>query len=123
MLAIFLAQCIDALVKIGKPLQPNDFAKQIELAVIGLGKLAENDARCPIQGCRGKEIVKRRRHNMEDIVRETGRPGEIHLKALVAEVLRSQEDQYALGGELVFAQFYARVLNVFGELGENKIPV
>src|SRR6266511_6376985 len=35
MLAIFLAQRVDTLIKIREPLQPDHFAKQIELAVRG----------------------------------------------------------------------------------------
>src|SRR4051812_16097807 len=60
---------------------------------------------------------------MEDIVRETRRAGEVHLQALVMEVLRPQEDQYTLGSQLVLAQLDAGVFNVLGELSENKFPV
>ena len=49
--------------------------------------------------------------------------GEVHLQARVAKVLRPQKDQHALGGELVLAQFYARVLNVLRQLRTDKIPV
>lgn len=50
MLAILLAQRIDALIQIGQPLQPEDVAKQIELAVIGLRELTKDYARRTIQG-------------------------------------------------------------------------
>jgi hypothetical protein len=39
MLAIFLTQRIDTLVQVRQPLQPDDLAKQIELAVIRLREL------------------------------------------------------------------------------------
>jgi len=60
---------------------------------------------------------------MQNIVRKTGRSGEVHLQARVAKVLRPQKDQHALGGELVLAQFYAGVLNVLGQLRKDKTPV
>jgi hypothetical protein len=56
----------------------------------------------------------------EDIVRETGRPGDPS-RALVAEVLRSQEDQYAFG-DFVFAQLDAGVL-IFWRDGRRKRTV
>src|SRR2546430_126473 len=87
-LAVFLAQRVHALVKVRQPLQPDHFPKQIELAIIRLRELAQDDACCAIESSELKEAIKRRRHDMENIVRETGRSGEVHLQPLVMEILR-----------------------------------
>src|SRR4029453_8066499 len=106
-----------------QPLQPDDLAKQTQLAVIGFRELAQDHTCGAIEGSGRKEVVKRWRHHPEDIVRETRGAGEIYLQACVMEVLRPQEDQHALGGELVLAQLDTGVLDVFRQLGKEEVAM
>src|SRR5262249_23122737 len=122
-LAVLLTQGIHTFVQVGEPLHPDGLAKQIELAVVGLGEFAEDHPGCSVRRCRGEEFLKGRGHGMENVIGKLRWPREIDLQASISKLLGPQENYHPLRGEFVLPRFYARVLYVLRKLGKHKCPI
>src|SRR5262249_11076101 len=123
MLAVLLPQRIHGLVQIREPLYADCFPKEIELTVIGLRELAQDHPGRAVRGRRIEEVLEGLRHSAENVIGKLRGARESHLKPPVAKLLGAQENHHALGGELVFPRFDASVLDVLGQLRQDKGPI